>query len=79
MLELLANPIELQKNSFLKFAKSLKEDKGQHMFIDNVSSLRMDVIKEIENKDLYTIFIRNKKAEINVHIQYFGQQPPQIK
>lgn len=69
-IELLLTPIEKQKKSFLSFANILKEEKEQHFIIEDVADLRFEQIKNIDNKDLFSIFIkkisdkRNFKAEL---------------
>src|SRR5437868_11615394 len=63
LVEMLEKPVESQKKSFLDFARVLKEEKEQHFEVANVAAFKLTYINEIDSKDLYTIFIRNKKGE----------------
>ncbi len=63
-IELLEKPLNKQKKEFIKLSHSLKHEKQQHIYLGSVTNFHVERIKEISSKDLYTIFIRNKKGNI---------------
>ena len=78
LIELLEEPLLKQKEALIELTKKLKENIEQHYFIDEVSSFRVDLIKEIENRDLYDIFIKRKKGKTEVKTKLFQKIRGQI-
>ena len=72
-IELLKKPLELQQKAFVKTSKILKEKKEQHIILEDVTNFHVNLIKEISNKDLYTIFIINKKGAIEEKTQLYAK------
>ena len=79
LLELLENPLVRQKDEFLAFSRRLKEKKEKHFELINITPFQVDLIKEIDNKDLYTIFIKTKKGDTSRKTELFGKLRGQIE
>lgn len=73
LIELLEKPLNRQKEEFLKFSQSLKDKKEQFLNLNQVANFHIEQIREINNKDLYTIFIKNKKGSINDKTELYGK------
>jgi hypothetical protein len=73
LVEMLEKPLQVQKKSFLDFAKALKEDKEQHYEVADVAAFKLTYINQIDSKDLYTIFIRSKKGETAFKTELYGR------
>lgn len=71
LIVLLEQPLLKQKNSYLRFSQKLKEQNENHLFLEDVTDFKLDQIKEIDNKDLYTIFIKRKKADTSTKTDLF--------
>ncbi|MDQ6722779.1 MAG: hypothetical protein M3Z01_00730 [Thermoproteota archaeon] len=72
-LEILKEPLQKQIKSLLNLSHSLKEKKEQHFYLDDIVSFNVAQIKAIDNKDLYTIFIKDKKGSLSKKIELFGR------
>lgn len=60
----LKEPLQKQVNEFLKTSASLKQKKEQHLYLNYVTGFNLEQIKEINNKDLFTIYIKNKPRKL---------------
>lgn len=72
LIELLNKPLNKQKEEFLKFSHSLKERKEKLLILEDVTNFHVEQIREISNKDLYTIFIKNKKGSLASKTELYG-------
>lgn len=70
---LLKKPVNKQKQAFIDVSHKLKEQKEQHIILDYSPNFHVDQIKVISNKDLYTIFIKNKKGSISEKTLLYGK------
>src|ERR1043165_2338886 len=61
LIELLREPVKRQRKEFLNTSKTLKEKKEQHILLNEVSNFHVDQIKEINSKDLNSIFLKKQK------------------
>ena len=73
LIELLNNPVNKQKNEFVKFSHYLKEKKEQFLTLNDVTNFHVDQIREINNEDLYKIFIKNKKGSLESKTGLYGK------
>jgi hypothetical protein len=71
LIELLEDPLVRQKNILLKFSQTLKLKKDNHLFFQEVSAFNVELIREINNQDLYKIFIKNKKLNTPLKTKLF--------
>lgn len=78
LVELLEEPLMKQKEALIGLTKKLKQKIEQHYFVDDVTTFRVDLIKEIENRDLYNIYIKRKKGKIEVKTKLFRKVRGQI-
>jgi hypothetical protein len=78
LIDLVEEPAIKQKESLLAFTAKLKNRIDQHYTLSYVTTFRVDLIKEIENRDLYEIFIMRKKGDIKVKTDLFQQIRGQI-
>jgi hypothetical protein len=72
-INLLQKPVNKQKQAFIDVSHKLKEKKEQHIILDYSPNFHVDQVREINNKDLYTIFIKNKKANISEKTALYGR------
>ena len=79
LLELLEKPITKQRDYLIEFTRQLKQKKEQHGSLTDVTSLRVDLIREIDNKDLYSIFIKRKKGLTSIKTELFEKLRGQIE
>src|SRR5665647_2186686 len=70
---ILKEPLNKQIEELLKFSNSLKEKKETHLYLDHLASFDVEQIKEISSKDLYKIFIKNKKGSIVEKTELYGK------
>lgn len=61
---LLQKPLTRQIDEFLNISHLLKEKKEQHLVLKDITNFHVEQIKEISNKDLYSIYIKNREASI---------------
>ena len=77
--QMMTKPIEKQKRGLLSFAKILKKNKEQHLVLEDVSGIEIKQLREITSKDLFTIFVRNKKGEISFKTELYGKLRSQLE
>lgn len=73
LIELLELPLTKQKDTLIDFTKKLKEKKEQHYTLVEITSFQPRLLTEINNNDLYTIFVKNKKGRIEKKTELFAQ------
>lgn len=73
LIQILDQPLKKQIEVFIKFSHSLKEKKTQHLILSKVPNFHVEQIKEISSKDLYSIFIKNKKGSISKKTELYGK------
>jgi hypothetical protein len=79
LVELLEEPIIKQKEHLVKFSKKLREKKTQHYVdVGDLSFSLVSLINEINNKDLYNIFIKNKRGTTKQKTELFKKLRSQI-
>ena len=78
LIELLEVPLLKQKDALVEFTRKLKQNTEQHYFVADVTSFRVDMIKDIENRDLYDIFIKRKRGGIELKTHLFRKIRGQI-
>jgi hypothetical protein len=71
LVELSEKAVIKQADGFKDFADKLVEKKEQHFHLLDVSAFSMAPIKEIDKKDLFTIFIKRKKGDIGTKTELF--------
>jgi hypothetical protein len=71
LIEMLEGPLMKQAEGFLKFSKLLKQEKEQHFFLDDVALFQLRLINEIDNKDLFKIFIGDNKGKLTQRIEKY--------
>ena len=71
LIELCEKSVLKQADGFKDFSAKLIEKKDQHFHLIDVSAFSMEPIKEIEKKDLFTIFVKIKKGEIGLKTELF--------
>lgn len=70
-IEMLEAPLVLQRQAFISISRVLKEEKEQHYVIDDVTGLSGGFLDDVDNKDLYKIFVRNKKGNIKLKTELY--------
>ncbi len=70
---LLQKPLNRQISEFVNMAHLLKEKKEQHLVLKDITNFHVEQIKEISNKDLYSIFIKNRKASISEKTELYSK------
>ena len=78
LLELIEEPAEKQKVKLEEFVNQIREEKEQHFQLSYVASLNMEPIKEIDNQDLFQIFIARRKGNLEYKTELFGKIRHQI-
>jgi len=78
LIELLEEPLMKQKEALVGLTKKLKQKIEQHYFVADITSFRVELIKEIDNKDLYDIFIKRKKGKTDTKTKLFQKIRGQI-
>ncbi len=71
LVELSEKAVLKQADGFKDFADKLLEKKDQDFHLLDVSAFSMEPFKEIDKKDLFTIFIKNKKGDIKIKTEFF--------
>lgn len=71
LVEMLDGPALKQRNALIQLANQLKQKKEGHVIVDDVTTFRVDLILEIDNQDLYTIYIKGRKGEMTLKTQEF--------
>lgn len=69
----LDEPVKKQIAELLKTCASLKQKKEQHLYLNYVTGFNLDQIKEINNKDLYSIYIKNKSGKIETKAKLYSK------
>jgi hypothetical protein len=68
---LLDKPIDQQLRSYLQFVKKLKSKYDENYEVEQIVTLHTENLKQIPHTDLYKIFVRNKKGDINKRTELF--------
>jgi hypothetical protein len=79
LIELSEKAILKQADGFKDFADKLVEKKEQHFHLLDVSAFTVRPIKEISNKDLFSIFIKGKKGDIGTKTELFRKMVSNIE
>jgi|GEM_PF-2756261 len=73
LVTLLEKPLQSQIQEFIMFSDKLIEKKDQHLVLNENTSFHIEQFKEIDSKDLYDIFIKNKKGSIPEKTELYGK------
>ncbi len=79
LIELLERPIRKQIDALVDFTNKLKEKKEQHYSLLDITTFQVELLREIDSKDLYAIFIKRKKGETSLKTELFGKLRGQIE
>ncbi|HMT73285.1 MAG TPA: hypothetical protein PKA77_04415 [Chitinophagaceae bacterium] len=70
-LEMLEKPVELQIKSLINTSKRLKNKREESLIVDDIIGLSGSFLNDTDNKDLYKIFVNNKKGDIQVKTELY--------
>lgn len=73
LIQLLQKPLLKQCNSLVKFSHILKDKKDLRLHLEDVTNFHVEEMKKIEDKDLFTIFIKNKNESLIIKTELFGK------
>jgi hypothetical protein len=73
LVKLLEKPLLLQRDSLVKLSNILKDKKDLRLNIDEVTNFHVEEMKKIDEKDLFSIFIKNKKESLLKKTELFGK------
>lgn len=71
LIEICEKSVLKQADGFKEFADKLVEKKDQHFHLLDVSAFSMEPMKEIDNKDIFAIYIKNKKGDVALKTELF--------
>ena len=71
LIHLMESPVRKQVKALIRFSKILKEEKEQHYNFEDVSIYVLDQIHEIDNKDLYSIYLKRKAGSVPAKTKLF--------
>jgi len=73
IIELLNEPIQDQASSFLVLSDNLRNENFMETTIKSETSLNFINIDDIDNKDLYKIFVSNRKGDKKIKVKEFAK------
>jgi hypothetical protein len=72
LVELLERPVIKQRDEFTAFSHKLNEKKEQHLSFSDITIAEINLIKQVDPKDLFNIYLKGKSGSDKENPKQFG-------